>query len=268
MKERIITGVILGLIVLGAIFCLSNTIFDIAVAVVLLFAAWEWTALANIKKITTKIIYLAISLVLIYLSRYSQLTVLLISLLFWFFACYLVLRYPNIPFKAISPGARYAMGFLVIVPMWISLSLLHQQKPALLLLMMLVVTLADSGAYFVGRQYGKKKLAPIISPKKTVEGFVGGFVFGGLAGVICALVISHSHFEQTILIILSFAIVIVALLGDLFESMIKRECGVKDSGTILPGHGGILDRMDSLFSSFPIFVLMLIIFGLLGVDSM
>ncbi|WP_395946360.1 phosphatidate cytidylyltransferase [Caedibacter taeniospiralis] len=265
MKERIITGVILGLVVLWAIFGLSDVIFDGAVAIILLFAAWEWAALANAKNLIARVIYLLVTLLLIYLSQYFQLTTLIVSLLFWLFAFYLVLRYPNVRFKAMSPSARYIMGFLVIVPLWVSVALLHQQKPSLLLLMMLVVTLADSGAYFVGRKYGKKKLAPIISPKKTIEGLVGGAIFGGLGGVICALVISHSRFEQTVLIILSFAIVMVALLGDLFESMIKRECGVKDSGTILPGHGGILDRMDSLFSSFPIFVLALLVFGLLSI---
>lgn len=264
MKERIITGVILGLIVLWAIFRLSDTIFDTAVAIILLFAAWEWAAFANAKTLPKRILYLVVTLVLIYLSQFFRLPVLVLSCVFWVFAFYLIVRYPKIKFNALSNGLRYLIGFFVIVPLWVSISLLHQQKPSFLLLMMLVVTLADSGAYFVGRQYGKKKLASVISPKKTIEGLVGGVIFGGLAGVVCALIISHSRYEQTILIILSFVIVLIALLGDLFESMIKRECGVKDSGKILPGHGGVLDRMDSLFSSLPVFVLVLLAFGLLS----
>lgn len=253
MKERILTGIMLGLVVLWAIFCLSDTIFDTAVAIVLLFSAWEWTVFANAKTIAKRIIYLIVTLVLIYISQYCQLLVLILSCVFWLFALYLILRYPNIGFNALSDIACYIMGFFVIVPLWVSVSLLHHQKPSLLLLIMLVVTLGDSGAYFVGRRYGKKKLAIVISPKKTIGGVFGGIFFGGLGGVLCALIISNSPYEQIVLIILSFFIVLIALLGDLFESMIKRKCGVKDSGNILPGHGGILDRMDSLFSSFPIF---------------
>lgn len=253
----------LGLIVLLAIFHLSGTVFDSAVAIVLLFAAWEWSVLASAKTIFKRIVYLIATLALIYLSQYIRMTVLIFSCIFWLFALYLVLQYPNVRFKNFSKIARCIIGFFVIVPFWVSVALLHQQKPSLLLLMLLVVTLADSGAYFVGRQYGKKKIAPVISPKKTVEGLLSGIILGGFSGMVYAFIISYGRYEQIVLFILSFVMVMVAFIGDLFESMVKRECGVKDSGSILPGHGGILDRMDSLFASFPIFVLVLLAFGLI-----
>ena len=162
MKERIITGIILGLIVLWAIFRVGDTVFNTAVALILLLSAWEWTALANVKTLPAKIFYLVLTLLLIYISHYQPLVTLSVSFAFWIFAFYLIMHYPNIRFKAMSNSARYIMGFLVIVPLWVSVALLHHQRPSLLLLIMLVVTLADSGAYFIGRQYGKKKLVPVI----------------------------------------------------------------------------------------------------------
>ena len=263
MKERIITGVILGLVVLWAIFYLNSYYFNIAVAVILLLASWEWSGFVEKANMLVRVVYLIVMAILIYLSQYLLLATLYVSLLFWLVAFAMVVIYPKCQSVLTAKYTIALMGVFSIVPFTGAIGLLHAQRPVLLLMVMLVVTLADTGAYFVGKRYGKHKLAPVISPKKTMEGLVGGLVFGVLVGVLCALLVSQSWYQQALLIIFSVVVVLVALLGDLFESMIKRHCGIKDSGNILPGHGGMLDRMDSLFAALPIFVLLLLLCNLL-----
>ncbi|WP_162902286.1 phosphatidate cytidylyltransferase [Facilibium subflavum] len=262
MKERIITGVILGIIVLWAIFRLNATIFNFILAVILLFASWEWAAFADAKVLYKRIIYLCITAVLIYLSRYALIITLVLSCLFWLFSLVLIKGFNAGSQKHLSILQRYIMGLFIIVPLFDAISILHTNRPYLLLVVMLIVTLADSGAYFWGKHYGRHKLAVKISPNKTIEGLFGGLVIGGLAGTLSSLFMEASILQHLVLVILSFVTVLVALVGDLLESAIKRQCGVKDSGAILPGHGGVLDRMDSLFAALPVFVFISICFGI------
>ncbi|MDN8493205.1 CDP-archaeol synthase, partial [Acinetobacter baumannii] len=126
---------------------------------------------------------------------------------------------------------------------------------------------ADSGAYFVGRKFGKRKLAPTVSPNKSVEGLYGGI----LTTIIVMLVVQYQYLnltwvQQLLFLILSLITVFGSVLGDLFESMIKRRAGIKDSGRVLPGHGGVLDRIDSLLAAAPIFATGMYILKLIGVD--
>lgn len=132
----------------------------------------------------------------------------------------------------------------------------------------LLVWGADSGAYFVGRKLGKRKLAPTVSPNKSVEGLYGGIA----TTVVIMLVVQHFYLDLTVIqlilfLILSIITVFASVLGDLFESMIKRRAGIKDSGRVLPGHGGVLDRIDSLLAASPIFATgMYVLVKLIGVD--
>ena len=268
MKNRIITGFLLGLLVLLGIFLLNNTTFNIVVIVILLLAAWEWSHMANLKKIFSRILYVFITAILLMISIYFVFAVLLISVVFWLLCCIIIYNYSSkySSIKTILPKWRYIMGFIVLVPFLTAINILHNSSEPLLLIMVLItVSLADSAAYFIGKKYGKYYLALQISPTKTIEGLLAGIIVGGIAGVLNSLFIYATFTQHVLLIILNFIIILIALLGDLFESMIKRICNIKDSGKLLPGHGGILDRLDSLLASVPFFVSYVILIGLISI---
>lgn len=131
----------------------------------------------------------------------------------------------------------------------------------------LLVWGADSGAYFVGRKFGRKKLAPSVSPNKSVEGLYGGVSVAAIIIVVVAWIyLDLTLIQYLLFIILSVVTVLGSVLGDLFESMIKRRAGIKDSGRVLPGHGGVLDRIDSLLAAAPIFAAGMYLLKLIGVD--
>lgn len=259
MKERIITGVILGMLALWAILGFSLHAFEAVMALVLLIAADEWaSAFLAAKKWYWRLGYVALiaALALVIWSNpecYSE--VLAIAFVWWVIALILIRFYSFGVVTSFSKVLKFFMGFLVIEPAWAALIILKEQNSSFLIFVILAVVLADSGAYFTGRFLGKHKLAPVISPKKTWEGLAGGIVFSLIGSIIFALALRLSTIHQfVILMILGVLIVFCALFGDLFESMLKREAGIKDSGNILPGHGGILDRLDSLFIALPLFV--------------
>ena len=154
------------------------------------------------------------------------------------------------------------MGVLVLIPTWVALVYVRQQTNGawLVLLLMLIVALADSGGYFAGRRFGKHKLAQAVSPGKTWEGFAGGL----LANCVLALILSQIlNTNLLLMLVLIIPTSLVSVLGDLLESMVKRHAGAKDSGSILPGHGGILDRVDGITAGAPIFALALLASGVL-----
>lgn len=255
MKQRIITGTVLGLLVLLVILYLNNNIFKNLVTALLLLAAWEWSAMVNPKRLLSRFIYLLITGLLVVISSYFTFSILILSSSFWLLGCPLIYSYSRQYFNNILPQWHYIIGFLVIVPFAVAINLLHCRQPLLLLIVLITVTFADSGAYFIGKKYGKHQLMPQVSPKKTTEGLLGGILIGGTAGAISSLWLNATITQHSLLIILVFIITIIGLLGDLFESMIKRTYGIKNSGRILPGHGGLLDRLDSMFPSIPVFAL-------------
>ena len=140
---------------------------------------------------------------------------------------------------------------LVLIPAWLALVRLHAQGPALMLFLLLLVVAADIGAYFAGRHFGRNKLAPRVSPGKTWEGVMGGVVG---AAVVALVGVSIFHVSAAPFIGLSLVTVLASVVGDLTESLFKRHAGVKDSGSLLPGHGGVLDRVDSVTAAAPIFL--------------
>ena len=275
LKQRVITALVLALIFLAALFGLPSGYFSFFIGAVLLIGAWEWANLSGFPAIWQRLAYSFLLLVLLiivslYLGfggeaspRLDSLAirdVLILGCGWWALALLLVQGYPSSSVLWGHKVLRLLMGILVLIPTWVALVYVRQQSNGawLVLLLMLIVAVADSGGYFAGRRFGKHKLAPAVSPGKTWEGFVGGFFANCLLALILGLILDAS-------ILLMLALVIptslVSVLGDLLESMVKRHAGAKDSGNILPGHGGILDRVDGITAGAPVFALSLLATG-------
>jgi phosphatidate cytidylyltransferase len=276
LKQRVITAVVLAAIFLAALFGLPAGYFSFFVGAVVLVGAWEWANLSGFPAAWQRAIYSVVVLVLlaaaaIYLGFSGEARpslndeairhLLIIGCGWWALALLLVQGYPSSSLLWGHPWLRLLMGFVVLVPTWVALVYVHQQANGawLVLLLILIVAVADSGGYFVGRRFGRRKLAPAVSPGKTWEGFAGGV----MANVTLAVILSQ---VMGLSLALVLAVVVptslVSVLGDLLESMVKRHAGVKDSGHILPGHGGILDRVDGITAGAPIFAMALLATGI------
>lgn len=191
--------------------------------------------------------------------------ILLICVLFWCVTVYWMLNYPKE--QDWYNQSLYVSGCILIASAVFSMFFLWNMSKEYLLYVFLLVWGADTGAYFVGRQFGQNKLCPEVSPNKTVEGLIGGVI---TTVIIMLLIVAFGSIQMSlgqwaIFIVIAILTVFASIQGDLFESMIKRSAGIKDSGTILPGHGGVLDRVDSLLSATPVFLLGLYVLELLGV---
>jgi len=260
LKQRILTALILAPIALLAVFFLPLDLFSVFVAVALLIGAWEWTPLSGVQRLVPRVLYvLGLALLLwslqLLLSPAHSWVLLLIALAFWGVALYWVVRYPDIDGWG-SSVLRLLLGLLVLIPCWIALvELRRAESDALLVMLLLLVWGADVGAYAAGKTFGRTKLAPAVSPGKTREGFWGGIFSCLVIGVGFSIYLELSLLAQVALVMLALVTGMASVLGDLFESMLKRHSGIKDSGNILPGHGGVLDRIDSLTAAAPVFVL-------------
>jgi phosphatidate cytidylyltransferase len=280
LKQRIITALILAPAAIAAIFYLPITYFAGLLMAILAIGAWEWARFMGITNTLHRLGYVAITSALI-ASTWLVLPVeqtwlvisglqveitslLWLSVLWWFIAALFMLSYPKT--SAIWAKNKLIIavfGWLTIVPTWLAFMVLRTNNYAfdefqgaqLLMYLFMLVWSADVGAYFVGKSMGKHKLMPNVSPGKTIEGFLGGVVCAATLTVLVGFSLNWSGEEFISALLVTALIATVSVLGDLTESMFKRQAGVKDSGTILPGHGGILDRIDSLTATAPVFAL-------------
>ena len=255
MWQRIKTAIVLVLIVGFALFASSKPIFVIPLlSVGVLIAAQEWTKL--MPKWKQPMLFVLIALIVTMVSIFVPQTWAFwwgASLIIWTMALLWVKQYPN---KEKWYGRRLVyMGGVILTAAITAMYGLWQMSPWWLMYVFLLVWCADSGAYFVGRKFGKRKLAPNVSPNKSVEGLIGGLVTSGVVAAIVGQYLQLSGGALAWFLALSAVTVAASVLGDLFESMLKRRAGIKDSGNILPGHGGVLDRIDSLLSATPVFAL-------------
>ncbi|CAG73948.1 phosphatidate cytidylyltransferase [Pectobacterium atrosepticum SCRI1043] len=281
LKYRLITAFILIPIVIAALFLLPPLGFTLVTLAVCMLAAWEWGQLAGFASYGQRL-WLAIlcgfllALMLLSLPAYHysvhipQISIALwSSLVWWGVALFLVLFYPaSASFWRHSRTLRLVFGIMTIVPFFWGMVALRHYNYAInpfagawwLLYVMLLVWGADSGAYMFGKLFGKRKLAPKVSPGKTWEGFLGGLATSALISLLFSLYAPLTVAASTLLIC-SIAAALASVLGDLTESMFKREAGIKDSSHLIPGHGGVLDRIDSLTAAVPVFsCLMLLLF--------
>lgn len=267
LKQRIITAVILVPAVLAAIFVLPVPHFALLMAMVLLVAAWEWSNIMGVEGMLKRCAYVAL-MALIQLALFismdfalseptvPEVLVLSVALAWWVLALVWVMRFPQSSRQwGYSIALKGLMGLLVLVPAWLALVRLQAQNPWWVVYVMAIVWGADTGAYFVGRKWGRRKLAQQVSPGKSVEGLLGGFIVTLMIAGLVAIQIDLSAYQFLGFILLTGFVCLASVLGDLLESMMKRHRGIKDSGHILPGHGGILDRIDSLTAAAPLFLL-------------
>ena len=271
LKQRVITGLILAFSFLTALFALPTLAFIALISLVLAYAAWEWSHLAGLTGVAGRGFYVLLVVAVAgalaaYLGFESNILlsekprfVLLLACTWWAIAVLWVQSYPS---SAILWGRRWLcllMGLCVLLPMWLAFAglLSLAEGPKLVLGVVLLVALADIGGYFVGRAIGRTKLAPKVSPGKTWEGLLGGQLAIVLVVATTGWFLDFEIARIGLWLGLAMATGLASVLGDLLESMIKRHRGVKDSGTILPGHGGVLDRIDGLTAALPVFSLIL-----------
>lgn len=265
LRTRVITALLLLAGFLAALFLLSFSGWLFFAGMVAGLGGWEWGGLMKLHR-PGRLIYAAISMsltvVLGWLAfdvgtgvvRQEQLLIALFALagLFWLLIVPIWLQ-AKWKTGAFLPGML--AGWIVLVPACLALIQLRAVHPVLLLACMAAVWVADIAAYFCGRTFGRHKLAPSISPGKTWEGAIGAFIgviLYGMAASWIAGIFPYKSVSFYLFVSILLVLTAVSILGDLFESLAKRQAGVKDSGSILPGHGGVLDRIDSMTSTLPL----------------
>lgn len=268
LKQRILTALVMAPVAIGCLFFLPPIGFAVFVGLVLTVGAWEWANLAGIPPMG-RYAYAIVVAALLLVSYFLPAPYFLVLGCLWWIASFFVMRqYPDGTALWSGQIALSVIGLLVLVPGFVSLLTLKAAPQANLMILMLFFLIwgADIGAYFTGRALGKHKLAPAVSPGKTWEGFYGGLVIALAIGVGMAIwmgLLTHLEPKGLLFIAGLVIVIVVSVLGDLVISMFKRNRGIKDSSNLLPGHGGILDRIDSLLSAGPVFALVIMMPGLL-----
>jgi phosphatidate cytidylyltransferase len=268
LKTRVITAIVLLAFLLPSLFFLPQTYWACLVALFVGVGAWEWGALlgwqATARRLFGVLAGIFCVAIALFLPEVTGSTATSAMAPAWVMAVYVLAAafwFLLVPFwmRAKWPLGKGAIGLLVgvlvLFSTWLALVQLRILGPAILLSILAVVWVADIAAYFAGRKFGKHKLAPSISPGKTWEGAVGALIGVIIYGLLMRSVHGLEHPALPLWLIALLVITAVSIIGDLFESMLKRQAGIKDSSNVLPGHGGVLDRIDSLTSTLPIVAL-------------
>jgi phosphatidate cytidylyltransferase len=266
LKLRVLSSLILAPLIIWALLGWSTYSFAAFLGVFILVAAWEWSRLAGLVGIAGRGLYAtlvgAACAAAVLLPDWVR-PILGLAVGFWLWALIEVVSYRDIESGFLgSRIGKLVSGFFLLVPSLAATIALREQAQGqwVVLYLLLLVWGADIGAYFAGHRYGRHKLAPRISPGKTWEGVAGGLLVVLLLSVgVGSLVWHFSPRDLVTLVVLSLSAALVSVLGDLFESRAKRGAGVKDSGTFIPGHGGVLDRIDAYTAAAPLFVLVWLI---------
>ena len=271
LRQRIVSALVMVPLVVLAVLQLDPSWFSLLIAALVMLAAWEWCGLVPLRGRTERIAFLVFVAALIALGwMFAQREmfvnlVLWLSLGWWLFVLFWITR-PALGGEATAGHAltKTLLGAGLLLSTWLSLVVLHSdpnQGPHWVLYMLVLVWVADSGAFFAGRQFGRNKLAPQVSPGKTWEGVFGALIACAVFAFGYAQFIELHGAMLAAFVLVSIVTVLFSIAGDLLESLLKRQRGIKDSGTLIPGHGGILDRIDSLLAAAPVFL-----FGLRWID--
>ena len=283
LKERVLSAIVMVIVALAAIFWLPPLALTIALSALVVLGMWEWAQFVGFKSQMSRVVVAGVTTCILLLlvvantdyinaARFTtdlSVIALFIACVWWLAALILVVTYPNsAKLWARSVVAKFLFGICTLFPFLIGLLAIRfnnytldaYQGTYLLLYVFLLVWGADSGAYFFGRALGKHKLAPKVSPGKSWEGALGGLFTSGVIAFVFLQVTPDDVFGRALetvpFIVVSVATVAISVLGDLAESMFKRQAGIKDSSNLIPGHGGILDRVDSLTAAIPFFATM------------
>ena len=278
-RTRVIAALVMAPFAIGAILLLPTSWLVMLAALVFLVGLWEWFKLAEIDDTLQRTVLLTANLLLMVLlvwaSRGSTdlvpLRLMALAGAMWWLLALLWLRFFHFAsdHETWARVFKLAAGTLAVVPAWCALGLIHSSEPnghIWLFVALAIVWAADSGAYFAGRHFGGRwflgrKLAPRISPNKTLEGLLGGLAAGMLVAGVGALIAGVDLAQVPGVLLVAVFTVLFSVVGDLFESLLKRHVGAKDSGDVIPGHGGVLDRIDGVLAALPIFVLGKEVFG-------
>ncbi|MEQ5800840.1 phosphatidate cytidylyltransferase [Halomonas sp. H10-9-1] len=260
LRQRIITAAWLAPLMLAGLFGLNGGAFALFTAAIVLLGGWEWTNLAGIEGRGRRLALVAglgLAMALLWVGGGIQAAwPLWLGLVGWGLNLFWVTHYPARTAQWSSPARRLAMGLWVLLPAWVGLNVLRETGGIWLLFVLLLVWSADIGAYFAGRAFGRQKLAPRVSPGKSWEGVLGGMAATLALALVFAIGQGLAAVDAALLVLTTLAVTLVSVLGDLLESMLKRHRGIKDSSNLLPGHGGVLDRIDSLTAALPLFALL------------
>ena len=273
-KTRLLAALIMAPIAILTVLFVSTPILAALSAVLFLAALWEWLKLAEVDDTLARSVLLvcnaAVMAALVWGSRSAQggsfalLQLVVVIGVAWWLLAMLWMKHYHFASDHDSHARAFKLlaGTLAVIPAWCALGLIHASQPnghQWLLLALFLVWAADTGAYFAGRHFGGKiftrKLAPRISPNKTIEGLLGGLLLALAVAIAGALLIGARIEQLPAIGAVALATVLFSVVGDLFESLLKRHVGAKDSGDLIPGHGGVLDRVDSVLAALPVFAL-------------
>ncbi|MET0067992.1 MAG: phosphatidate cytidylyltransferase [Candidatus Thiodiazotropha sp.] len=270
LKQRVITALILAPLVLMAVLLLPTPYVAFFLALVVAVGGREWARLSGIQSPVMQLLY-AVLMVAAMAASYVSIPeswvpwVMGLSVLWWCTALYRLAGYRSSqPVSDHFAPIQAVEGFLVLLPAWIALVTLHRiphYGPGLLVFVLILIWSADVGAYFAGHRWGQRKLAPEVSPGKTREGVYGAMASALLCGLVLVWWLESGWLSGLLILLLCLVTMMLSVVGDLFESLLKRQRGMKDSGTLLPGHGGMLDRIDSLTAAAPVFLFGLTLLG-------
>jgi len=267
-KQRFVTASVLALVFLFALVSFSTPLFISFIMLIVLIAGWEWADLARVKTVAARLLFLIAMLLSMmimadYVGIYTQFDhtfsyqICFAIMVLWSLIFLWLQGYPSSAILWSPRPVMLALGIVLLSATWLSLASIVSLENGRfkLLLALTIIVFADIGGYVAGKLFGQHKLAPTISPGKTWEGLLGGMALQLL--LIMGLMFYMPEINALSLCLLVFPVAIASVIGDLFESMLKRQRGIKDSSNLLPGHGGFLDRLDGVMAALPIFFVIL-----------
>jgi len=264
LKQRVLTAIPLATLVIWGIITQPENVIFYSLLVVILISGWEWARLSGVQNITFRAVYAVMIAVAVYFSQqlinsnpHWLSSILSITVIAWFVAIYHMFSKGPQPANQSLSLAKLFIGFIALIPPVLALMLVRAEGAWWLFYCLSIIWVADIGAYFSGKRFGKNKLAPKLSPGKTKEGMYGAVFATSVYSFLAGLFFELQAIELLMLLIIASLTTFISVAGDLSVSLLKREQDLKDTGHILPGHGGILDRIDSVLSSAPFLALLL-----------